>query len=228
MKIRAVVLAAVLLTSCAGTGAFAATKAKPKPKPVCNLIKDDTGDATYNNAPGNGTDDILTADVASDAKNVTGVIRLAALATPDPQAPFGHGYFVQFTPKGTETNLFVSARTYPQGTTFVYGYSAADPNTGVNTSYTLGQGTGTVDTAKKEVRITAPLSGYKATEIQLTPGRKLIGLTAASYRLAGQGVVPSQNVGPARAPLGGFLLPFDDATGTSYVMGMPSCVKVGD
>jgi hypothetical protein len=225
MKTSAVVLAATLAAGCAGTGALAATR--PVPKPVCHIIKDDAGDAQYNNVPGDGNDDVVSGDLASDGKTVTGVVRLAALAQPDPMAPFGQGFFVRFTPRGTDKVLFVSARTYPQGTSFVYGYAAPDPNTGVNTSYTLGTATGVVDTAKKEVRISAPAAGFAAAGVKLTRGLKLVSPTADTWRLVGQGVVPSQEVGGTRVPLGGVLLPFDDASGPAYVVGTPSCVKLG-
>jgi len=224
MKTRAYLLALPLLMLTTG-GAL--TVADAAVKPVCKLIVDDAGDATYNNVPGAAGDDIVSGDVASNGKTITGVIRLAALSSPDPTAPLGHGFFVEFGVKGVESLLFLSARTYPTGTKFVYGYSAADPNTGVNTSYTIGTATGVVDTAKKEVRISAPNAGFAPAGSKLPLKSKLLTPTAKSYRIGGQGVVPSQNVGPARAPLGGFLLPFDDAAGGSYLVGTPSCVKPG-
>ena len=226
MKVRAAVLVVSLLPLGAASHAFAVTK--PKVKPVCQIIKDATGDAAYNGAvPGDGNDDVVSGDIASDGKTVTGVIRLAALAQPDPMAPFGQGFFVRFTPKGTDKVLFVSARTFPQGPTFVYGYAAADPNTGVGTSYALGSATGVVDTAKKEVRISAPAAGFAAAGVKLVKGLKLLSPTADTWRLVGQGFVPSQDVAGTRVPLAGVLLPFDDATGPAYIVGTPSCVKLG-
>lgn len=234
MKARAALLAVSLLVPVGAGVATAAPKPKPKPvplKPVCNLVVDDKADATYNMVPGAAGDDIVSADVASDSTLITGVIRVAALAANDPQAPFGRGYFVNFTAPGSPDVLFLSARTYPTGNTFVYGYDGVDPNTGVNTSYTLGSASGVVDTAKGEVRISVPIkdlaTGAKAN---LAKGNKLSGLTAEVFRIAGQGLVPSQSPAPGapRVPLGGVLLPFDDAVGTtSYALGHPSCVAVG-
>jgi hypothetical protein len=132
--------------------------------------------------------------------------------------------------KGADTTLFLSARTYPQGTKFVYGYQAKDPNTGVNTNYMLGDATGVVDTAKAEVRMSVPVKSFvTGAKAKLAPGAKQGSLSASVDRVAGQGFVPSQVLVPGtpRAPLGGVLLPFDDASGTSYVMGTPSCVVVG-
>ena len=201
--------------------------AAPAPKPVCQLVKDAKGDATYNNVPGDSSVDITSADVASDGKTITGVIRVDKVVNPNPQAPAGQAWFVKFNVKGAPEILFLSARAYPTGDKFVFGYTAPDPNTDVNTSYTLGTATGVIDTAKNEIRISTAAAGFKVAKANIVKGAKLSGLLADSWRIAGQGAVPSQEVGPARAPLGGFLLPFDSATGGSYVVGTKSCVALG-
>jgi hypothetical protein len=225
MKARSTLIAASLLALAAAGHASAAPA---KAKPVCNIISDPAGDAGVSPAPGADGDDIVSADVASDGTTLTGVIRTAALADVDPQAPMGRSYFVEFSVKGSADLLFVSARTYPTGTKFVYGYSGVDPNTGVNTSYTLGEATGVIDVAKKEVRISAPVKGFvDGAKAKLANGTKLGALASRVYRQGGQGLVPSQQVGPARVPLGGFNLLFDDAVGGTYVVGTPSCVVVG-
>lgn len=226
MKARALLLSSsLLLVGCAGMAAAA-----PKAKPVCNVIADAKGDATYNNVPGADGDDIVSADLATDATTVTGVVRVAGLSSPDPQAPLGRNYTVLFTAPKSADILFMSARTYPQGTKFVYGYQAVDPTNGINTNYALGDATGAVDAAKGEIHISVPIKGYvDGAKAKLAPGTKLGGLSATVDRVVGQGVVPSQSPAPGapRVPLGGFLLPFDDAAGGSYVMGTPSCVAVG-
>jgi hypothetical protein len=231
MKTRATLLAtSLLLTAGAGYASAAPAKPKPKPKPVCNLVVDDKGDGTYNNVPGADGDDILSADVASDKTTLTGVIRLGSVAANDPQAPLGRAFNVLFTAPGSPDLLFVAARMYPQGAQYVYGYQAVDPDSGINTNYQLGTASGVVDTAKNEIRISAPVKGFvEGAKAKLAPGAKLAGLGAEAYRVAGQGFVPSQVLVPGtpRAPLGGALLPFDAATGGSYVMGTPSCVAVG-
>jgi hypothetical protein len=226
MKTSALLLSSSLvLVGCAGMASAA-----PKAKPVCNLIVDAKGDAAYSAAPGADGDDIVSADVASNSTTVTGVVRVAALASPDPQAPLGRNYTVLFSAPKSGDLLFMSARTYPQGTKFVYGYQAMDPSTGVNTNYALGDATGTTDTAKGEIHISVPVKGFvDGAKAKLAPGAKLVGLTATVDRIVGQGFVPSQSPAPGapRVPLGGFLLPFDDAAGGSYLMGTRSCVVVG-
>jgi hypothetical protein len=225
MKVRAVLLVLALLPVGAASSALAVTR--PKPKPVCNIMVDDTGDASYNNVPGDGNDDIVSGDLASNGKTITAVIRLASLAQPDPMAPTGQGFFVRWNAKGSDNQLFLSARTFPTGTQFAYGYSGADPTSGINTSYTLGAATGVVDTAKKEIRISAPNASFAAAGSKLPLNTKLLSPVAEAYRIAGQGVVPSQTVGGQRVPIGGLLLMFDDAAGKSYVVGTPSCVTPG-
>jgi hypothetical protein len=224
MKVRATILVLSLLPVGAAATATAATK--PTAKPVCQIIKDAAGDAEYNGAvPGSDGDDITSADLASDGKKITAVLRLAAVSASDPSAPLGRGYFIEFGAKGSDSDLFLSARTYPTGTKYVFGYSAPDPNTGINTSYTIGDATGSVSPEKSEVRITAPNAGFAPSGTKLPKNTKLLTPTATVYRIVGQGLVPSQSVGGQRVPIGGFLLPFDDATGKNYVVGAASCVK---
>lgn len=222
---RLAFLATGLLAGATLTGLATAA---PAPPPVCQLIKDAKGDAKYNNVPGDGSVDITSADVASDGKTVTAVVRVDKLTVPNPQSPLGQAWFLKFNVKGAPEILFLSARQYPQGNAFVYGYTAEDPNTGINTSYTLGTATGALDTAKNEIRISVPAEKFKDAKAKLTKGTKLTGLLADSWRIAGQGAVPSQNVGGvARVPLGGFLLPFDTAEGKTYTVGTRSCVVLG-
>jgi hypothetical protein len=215
----------LVLVGCAGMAAAA-----PKAKPVCNIVQDAKGDAGADNIPGADGDDIVSADVANDATTLTAVIRLAGLQANDPQAPFGRSYSVLFTAPGSADLLYLSARTYPQGTKFLFGYQAEDPNTGVNTNYALGNATGVVDLAKGEVHISVPIKSFvEGAKAKLVPGAKLAGVSASADRIFGQGFVPSQSPAPGapRVPLGGLTLTFDDAAGGSYLMGTPSCVVVG-
>src|SRR3712207_6804956 len=95
MKIRLAALAALpLVVGVVGT-ADAAVK---KPKPVCNLLVDEKGDAIPVNSAGL---DIVSADIASDGRKITGVIRLAGPASAlDPTAPSGRTYHLEFFGQG--------------------------------------------------------------------------------------------------------------------------------
>lgn len=225
MKIRAALLTASLLVP---VGAVAATAAPAKAKPVCNLVSDATGDAEVSGVPGGAGDDIVSADIASDGKTLTGVVRMAGLAANDPEWLNGRAYFAEFTAPGSPDVLFLQARAYPTGIIWSYGYSGVDPTSGINTSYTLGAATGVMDFAKKEVRISAPVKGFiEGAKAKLANGAKLSGIGSRVFRQGGQGLVPSQSVNGTRVPLSGLNVLLDEATGGSYLMGTPSCVAVG-
>src|SRR3954453_15356447 len=97
MRARAVVVAGVAVAvSAAGVANATPRAAKPKPVPAgCNLLTDPTGDALFapvgtglSQFPADPNGDILSADVASDAKNVTAVLGLKSLGSPGPRFPF--------------------------------------------------------------------------------------------------------------------------------------------
>lgn len=220
VKVRSALLVLALLPALGGGVAQAAAAKK-----VCNIVQDETGDAVLVAVPGNDSDDIVSADLASDGKTLTAVVRTAGYTNPDPEAPLGRHYLVELDAKGADTTLFLSARTYPQGTKFFYGYSGV--NVVVNTSYTQGEAQGFVDAAKHEVHISVPVSVFKDHGAKFLKGTKVTPTKVTVYRMLGQGVVPSQQVGPVWAPLGGLSEGFDEASGKSYVVGTKSCVTPG-
>ena len=211
MSIRTAAVLALAASVVAGGAAVAA----PKAKPACNLFTDQAGDGTgflltdQNYLPNDPQLDILSGDVASDGKRITAVLRLSALDKTDSNAPTGRTYYVNFGIADVELNL--SAAVDSDGaTTFQAGYQDTASRAG------LGAVTGVLDTAKKEVRITAPLSIF-AEKLPLKAGTKLeyvegLAQRYVGNRTAGRGVTPSA-----------------DATdpGSSYTIGAPSCVAVG-
>lgn len=163
---------ALALTATASL-AFAGAAGAAPAKPVCNLITDGTGDVT---APSANLD-IVSADIGSDAKKLTGVIRVAKLATGDGTAPTGVAYNFRFMLPGSDVRyyLLASAEPSPLGaTTFEFGTI----ETG-NALTPIGDATGTFDLARNEVRITAPTS-FGAVKIK--PGTKLVSLQALTQR----------------------------------------------
>lgn len=204
----ALAVCAALVGGGVGSSAFAAAKAKP----VCNLVVDAKGDGTgfvqtdQNYLPNDPNLDLVSGDIASNAKTITAVIRTDAQALSDSSAPTGRAYYANFTVGDKE--LFLAARLDGAGAgTFSAGY--------IDTTRTsLGEATGVVDTAKKEVRITAPLSVFAAQAV-LKPGTKIVDLNLLSQRYvgaAGKGATPSA----------------DEATGgATYTAGAPSCVVPG-
>jgi hypothetical protein len=218
-------LATGLATACtiAVVGVVPASAAPAKPK-ACNLIVDDKGDSAASAVPGDESVDILSGDLASNAKTVSGAIRLSKLTNPNPQAPFGQVYFILFSVKGSPDTLTLSATLSPAGTQFKYGYEGVDPNTGVNTSYTLGDAQGTV--SGNEIRIWADIAKFPQAKL-IKPNVKTTLLEAEARRMYGQRFVPSQEAGGVRVPLGGVTLVFDEAAGKSYYFGQSSCLPVG-
>lgn len=181
-------------------GVSAAEAAKPKPKPVCNLVKDAKGDATDNGTsavamPNDPNLDIITADVASNTKTVTGVIRLAALDGQGSTAPAGAAYTMSFLVKGTVVVL--RAYVSPAGESFADG-------TGTALS-------GKVDRAKKEIRIHAPIASLP---VQFKAKDKITEIKAQSARWVGSTPISLGLVDNAISP-------------AAYVAGTLSCVKIG-
>jgi hypothetical protein len=219
MRIAAGLAAAFTVAALAAVPANAAA---PK---ACNLIVDDAGDASYaGEAPGDDSVDIVGGDFVSNGKKITGVIRLKGFTNPDPQAPFGQVYYVTFTVRGAADTLTLGAGFYPTGVQYTYGYDAEDPTSGVSTSYTLGTATG--KQVGNEIRITADIAKFPQAKL-LKNGNQVTTLGAEARRIVGQRLVPSQQVGPVRVPLGGVTLPFDDAAGKKYTLGAKSCLTVG-
>ena len=218
MRLRTSLLsAALVLTGYAGSAQAA---------PLCNLITDDKGDAVYAVLPNNPNLDIVSGDIATDGKNIAVAIRVDKFAEQSEQSPMGQSFLVNFSVKGAEFPLFIGARLYPTGNTFHFGYIADDPILTLSTRYSLGEAQGVLDADKNEIRVWVPIEAF-AAQAKITPGSQLGGLTAESSAVVGQGAVPSQQVGPARVPLGGLLLPTDDATGKSYKAGDASCLPIG-
>lgn len=231
MKKRATLLATALLA----TGAWGALS-PASAAPACNLVVDPAGDAgvgiltTGPRAPGDAADDVLSADLASDGKTITGVIRMAELRTTNTSSPLGQTFNIEFAAPGNKGDkLFLAARLYPTGNKFAFGYVAPDPNSGLNTSYSLGEATGVLDVANKQLRLSAPVAGFAESGAKLSRGTKLTLPSVRVFRNVGQGVVPSQEVGGVRVPLGGLSLVVDstEETKAAYTVGSQSCVAVG-
>ncbi|MDQ1687325.1 MAG: hypothetical protein QOK42_300 [Frankiaceae bacterium] len=224
---RTAIVLAVLATAAGLTvgGADAASKVS------CKIMTDPAGDVAVQTPaplPGDDSDDLLWADMASNAKSITVVLQLKALAYPDPQWVFGRAYNVNFTLKGSSADeIFLAARTFPQGVQYHLGHRETLPPLGSSSNiYDLAV-TGSIDTAKGQIRITAPMAAL-AKLGKATKGTVIKSASATVERLAGQGVVASQTVNGNRIPLGGFRYQADISDGSKpYTLGAPSCTKVG-
>jgi hypothetical protein len=196
----------------AGGAATAAPKKKVKPvPPICNQIVDEKGDATAGaiSASNEPSWDVVTADIASDAKMLTTVIRVDKLAKSTSSDPLGSQWRFDFFVG--DTNLYTQATSSPFGDRFVVGYTDTTSHAIANSG-----ATGVFDEAKNEVRVSAPLSAFDA-QAKITPGTKLTQLAAS----AGDFVNTAGG-----NPSGSFQA--DDATGAKpYASGALTCVAVG-
>jgi hypothetical protein len=242
MRTRAVVIAGLCATvAIGGTANAAGHKAKPKPKPVCNLVTDVADDAPFDpvgsgapQMPEDANGDILSADLASDGKFVTAVIRVKSLATPDSTFPLAHFYMLSWTVPGHDTPVYLGGIADPNpaagtvfGPQFVFGDGGSFGPSGALLYYNIDSTAvkGTIDSAKNTITMSVPISAISKFG-KFTPGNTFSGLQAVSQALINGPVLP-QNV----APVGGSIawsFPEDSADGTkSYSAGAPSCVKPG-
>lgn len=206
-----------VVTTLAAGGAAAATK--PKVKPVCNLIKDAAGDASLQAPlPNDDGMDIVGADLASNTKLVTAVLRMKSVGNGSLSSVTGRRLTLEWTVPSGDYPLYLSMSTSQLGTYFDYGYldtSATPPNI-----ESQGAAQGTIIAAKNEIHITAPLSAFKPFG-KVSPGSKFTEITASGAQVFG---VPQNDSGVYTYVSGSL----DDATAAkAYVAGTPSCVVPG-
>ncbi len=206
---------ALAVTAAASVVLAGGAAAAPGKAAVCNLVTDDKGDASFlDTAPNDASLDIVGADIASDAKNLTAVLRVDKLSTVSPTSPLGRGYYVLFNAPKAEFPIFLNVQLTPDVTRFTWG--TLETLASGNGSYARkGVATGVVDAAKNELRITVPVADIGAIS-KLKPGTKLSSLTATTTSVLGTSAT------------GGLVATIDDAAGSkAYVVGAPSCVKPG-
>jgi hypothetical protein len=212
--LRLVMVGSLGLSLVVAGGAVAAPA---KPKPVCNLVQDAESDTfllRYQDTAGaygpqEDSLDIVSADLASDAKTLTGVIRVKSLAAAAATSPGGVSYDINFTTPDIASPVYVRA-VVPSS-----GEPTAEAGTRENAVVTsiatpLGDGTVVVDTKKNEVRFSFPLADFTPAG-GLKPGAKLTFGDVTTGRAAG-----SRGV-------------FADAATSdkTYTVGAPSCVVPG-
>lgn len=210
-------IAAVGVIVAVGTCTSAGAASKPKPakvKTYCNIVTDPAGDATGFvvtgilpvSEPGL---DILSADLATNDKLLTAVIRVKDLSSSS-TAPTGRAYYLNFTVGGAQ--FYIDATSALTGSSAGLGQFSGAGGTRGSISGTV---TATFDTSKNEVRMTTDLANITA-KAPVKKGAKFTAITALTQRaIAIPGVIT--------------ITPTADTTaeGTDYPAGAPSCVKVG-
>lgn len=191
---------------CALAGAPAA-----EAKPVCHLLVDRKADATQlyaapeGLAPNDPAIDIRSADIASNSKQVTTVLRVTELAKLGVTSPGGYVWYVYFSIDGQE--FFTEAKAGPAGDSFSVGYVGAE---GIRTALAKPAAKGTFVADRNEVRVS--FAAAQLTELRpFRKGTRMYGLRALAARSAGPAVLQA-----------------DEATGgKAYHDSTPSCVKPG-
>jgi hypothetical protein len=211
-RLRPVLAIAICASFVAGGAALAA----PKAKPVCNLIADDKGDGAGFVDNSSGGLDVVTADIASDAKTVTAVLRLAAAppAAGDPNAPEGATYYVSWNAPGATNPVYLSAATDATGAmSYAMGDIEPSPTGGALYQNATGAVTGHVDGSVITINVDRGVFGSLAS---MKPGTKMTSLQAEVFY-------------PVEVPMvGGLLEQADAASGTKpYIAGAASCVVPG-
>lgn len=223
MKVRVAVAAALAITAVFGAGGASAATA-------CKLVVDDEGDAQFGTTatPSNDSLDIVSADVATDAKSITTVIRVKKYAATDVVWAMGRTYYFNFRIPKYDNALYLYAGTFPEGTEFGFGW--LDESMTPSSLRTVGKATGVFDEAKSEIRVTAVLADFPKAQLPAVPrGTKLSGLKPEARGYTGQNAVKRPDGLPSSVPFyRGFVWVVDDAEGTkSYTAGTKSCVAVG-
>ena len=244
MRSRAVLIAGLAATVAVGGTANAAThKAKPKKvTPVCNLVTDPTGDAPFDptlglaasRLPSDPNGDITSADISSDGKFVTAVLRVKSLATPDTTFPEAHFYMLSWTAPGHSSPVYLGATVDPNpasaayGPQFVFGDGGTfGPSQFSLSYYNIGSGAvkGTVNTAKGTITMSVPISASSKFG-KFTPGNTFSSIEASTQALVNGPVLPA-NVAPVGGSIAwGWQEDVADS-GKVYKAGTPSCVKPG-
>lgn len=204
MLVRSFCAAALVAAGC---GAFPAEAAA---KPPCKLLVDARGDTTLADTPGL---DVLSADVVSDSRRVTVVLRLAGSPSSyAPTSPAGHVYTVRFSGHGGTAPVFVTYVTTPTGSVAKYGRYHAEAE------HYEAFGNATARVAGNAVHLTLPLASL-APYVSFARGTRITGLTAFSYRWVGAFATPEAYVHNS---------PEADRAkgGKPYVAGSRSCIRV--
>ncbi len=208
--------------------AFSSGIGLAEPRRSCRMAIDPEGDdRTHTPAVlSTGSLDILSADVASDARFLTTVLRLRDL-TDNRGAPSGARYNIAFTLRGNR--LITTAFRAPDGVQFelrILLESAGNANASAATYGLIGKIDGVFDEDLSEIRMhvpTATLRPYGGTE-----RRRFEKLGAESAVRVGTTTDP----GVLRRGYAGLAIGGDDSgdsvsTATVYIGGQPSCVTPG-
>ncbi|MDT7572815.1 MAG: hypothetical protein QOE05_2989, partial [Actinomycetota bacterium] len=174
--------------------------------------------------------DIVSADIATDAKNLTAVVRLSTLHETDPESPTGRMWELFFV-VGEQRYVISSRVVFDKHDGYVYRETTRheEGGNGASSAAGIGEAKVVLDYARAEVRATAPLS-YFTPYTPIYKGAPITHLEAWSYHFDGVGgdryELPNDLVVDYGS--GGAGDSVDSARSTKYYLaGGKSCVVVG-
>lgn len=202
------------LLALAASPLVATSHAAPK---ACRLVTDKKSDAVAVATPSGLTTsnepafDIVSADIASNSKQVAVAIRVAKLTETVSTSPGGSVYLVRFTlPKSGGSHVFaLIARITPQGKVFSLSRKSTDPTVPWQK---VENAEGLFDVKKNEVRIWVPISSFPKPAT-FTRGAPVAGLGAAAGRI----LVPEMREDDTDTA----------ASAKKYTGGAASCLLIG-
>lgn len=209
-----------------------ASGASSAPARYCKLLVDDGKELPEEQAaPGSASDvTLLSADIATDARAITMVVRVRALPDVPTYVVKGATYRFGFS-VSPEHHFYGEARLGARHVFELYNYTSPwygadempEGNVFVDRITYVGPAAGVVDTARDEVRMTVPIS-MLGLGPGLRRGTKINYLGASSMRTHGDADVP-----PPGPPT--FVGYHEDGLSggkkLAYPAGAPSCVVVG-
>jgi len=221
-SVRTVGAAAVVLTLLGPATAHSAPR-----RPACHLITDPQGDTEVLTPDNQQRLDIVSADVAANSRQLTAVIRLPALTGEDPTELAGRIYEFDFT---------AGPASFMLGAYLMYGgahfeaYLTDQPvqnaQASAQSGTAIGRITGVIDTRRKEIRMSAPLSLFTQNGAKLG-NAPIDHLGAMTFWARGTGSMAS--AGPVDSyggPAVGSSVDIATSDKSIYV-GFPSCVTIG-
>lgn len=227
MQVRLALVPLVALVA----GVAPLAEAAPKPKPACQNIVDPKGDtfalrsqdAQGAYGPQENALDITSADLASNGKVVTAVVRLASVSRAIATSPQGFTIGLDFRIGSSSDVVRLQAVAVQGGDRFEVSTKSVDAVANTPSTF-VGVVTGVVDAKKGEVRIHAPAAMLEPYG-KLTPGTKLVPNENESAT-ASRGVPAITTTPGAPMTTRG---PFADiaAAGKTIAVGAPSCVVPG-
>lgn len=206
-----------LLLAAVSVAGIAAPSTASSPRFSCRLIQDPVGDAAdqpNTQLPGVQQPDldIISADIASNERSVTTVVRVQNLGTAVDAAGRRNMYRFSFQ-LGNYGDVVTEAYRGLDGESFDFNV----PNEGDDTTRPDLPATGVFDVARNEVRVTIPLMDASGRRI-VWPSTRFKRLAADTFR----------GVGTSTRVALGVMTGVDRANSTrQYRAGSPSCVEVG-